>query len=219
MPRPILLSPFVYGQTLLAQMASRLLEDSLFPSFVCQKGYPFSTPSGTVCISTCDVPGFCIEWQAGRGWELEVVRSCTISGPTATVAIPVPFAETPHAARHLWNALRDTALDAVRGQWEDVHDRNTAESWSIQDLESERFPVSLTGFRATRKPDTEDVVFTFLSQNGDEYACQDLAMSASVDRLLEHLEANRYEEEEDRTFDVRIEDLESRTPVSHGGTL
>ncbi len=217
--RPALLHPSIYPQMLLAQMASLLLEDSLFPFYDCQKGHPFTTPSGTVCISTCVEHGYCIEWQPGRGWELEVIRTCTVQGATATVAIPVPFGETVHAARHLWDALRDTVMEAVRGQWEDVADRPRPDLWQIQDIALERFPVALTGFRAERRPDNEAVTFSFLDKAGDVYAVSDLAMSASVDRLIGHLEQERYEAETEYPFDVRDEDLECRTPRALGGTL
>lgn len=219
MPRPTLLNPSIYGQPLLAKMAAELFEDSLFPSFVCQKGGAFCTHTNVSYISTCHIPGFCIEWQAGRGWDLEVVRTCTISDSPATVSVPVPFTETPHVARHLWDALRDTVMEAVRGQWEDVYERKTCDRWTFEDIKSERVPVSLTGFRAIRNPDSGDVSFAFLDRDGDDYPCDALALSASVDRLLDWLEAEQYEEENEDTFDVRIEDLECRTPRALGGTL
>jgi len=180
----------------------------------------FHANGGTRCLSTCDNEGFCIEWTPRAGWSFEAVRSCKIDGATATVELPINFqTNVPPSARHLLDALRDTVLEAVRGKWEDVADRPRADKWQIQDIALERFPVALTGFRAERRPDNEAVTFSFLDKAGDVYAVSDLAMSASVDRLIGHLEGERYEAETEYPFDVRLEDLQHRTPTGLGGTL
>ncbi len=219
--RPPLLHPWIYQCPLLATIASKLFADAAFLSYPPnEKGHMFHANGGTRCLSTCDNEGFCIEWTPRAGWSFEAVRSCKIDGATATVELPINFqTNVPPSARHLLDALRDTVLEAVRGKWEDVADRPRPDLWETQDIGLDRFPVTLTGVRFYKSPDVDYVAVVFLDGSGDFYSPEDLASSASVDRLLEHLEQERYEAETEYPFDVRLEDLAHRTPVGLGGTL